>query len=162
MRKLWLTFAQTATVALAVLFVLTTLKPEWLPQRAQAPQVVELTQSTQASPAAPRAGSYSDAVRRAAPAVVSIFTGKDVKVPQHPFFNDPLFRRFFGDGGGEESQRASGLGSGHRERARLHTHQTMWWRQRTKSSGARGREETERQVIGTDQETDLAVLQVDK
>ena len=74
MRKLWLTFAQTATVALAVLFVLTTLKPEWLPQRAQGPQVVELTQSTQATLAATRAGSYSDAVRRAAPAVVSIFT----------------------------------------------------------------------------------------
>src|SRR3990167_3191938 len=103
MRKIWLTFAQTATVALAVLFVLTTLKPEWLPQRAQGPQVVELTQSTQTSVAATRVGSYSEAVRRAAPAVVSIFTSKEVKVPQHPFFNDS---------GGEESQRASGLGSG--------------------------------------------------
>src|SRR3972149_2522132 len=112
MRKLWLTFAQTATVALAVLFVLTTLKPEWLPQRTQGPQVVELTQSTRAPPAAPGAGSYGDAVRGAAPAVVSIFTSKEIKVQQHPFFNDPLFRRFFGDGRDEESQRASGLGSG--------------------------------------------------
>src|SRR3970040_583452 len=81
MRKLWLTFAQTATIALAVLFVLTTLKPEWLPQRAQGPQVVELTQSTQTSVAATRVGAYSEAVRRAAPAVVSIFTSKEVKVP---------------------------------------------------------------------------------
>ena len=33
MQRLWLIFAQTVTVALAILFVVTTLKPEWLPQR---------------------------------------------------------------------------------------------------------------------------------
>lgn len=30
MRRLWLIFAQTVTVSLAVLFVVSTLKPEWL------------------------------------------------------------------------------------------------------------------------------------
>jgi len=163
MRKLWLTFAQTATVALAVLFVLTTLKPEWLPQRAQGPQVVELTQSTQVSLAATRAGSYSDAVRRAAPAVVSIFTSKDVKVPQHPFFNDPLFRRFFG-GGGEESQRASGLGSGVIVSARgyiLTNHHVVEAADEIEVALADGKK-LRANVIGTDQETDLAVLQVDR
>ena len=30
MRKLWLIFSQTVTVALAVMFVVATLKPEWL------------------------------------------------------------------------------------------------------------------------------------
>ena len=44
-----------------------------------------------------KAVSYSDAVRKAAPAVVSIFTSKEVKRPRNPFMNDPLFRRFFGD-----------------------------------------------------------------
>jgi len=163
MRKLWLTFAQTATIALAVLFVLTTLKPEWLPQRAQEPQVVELTQSTPASLAATRAGSYSDAVRRAAPAVVSIFTSKDVKVPQHPFFNDPLFRRFFGDGGGEQSQRASGLGSGVIVSARgyiLTNHHLVEAADDIEVALADGKK-LRAKVIGTDQETDLAVLQVD-
>ena len=163
MRKLWLTFAQTATVALAVLFVLTTLKPEWLPQRGQVPQVVELTQSTQASLAATQAGSYSDAVRRAAPAVVSIFTSKDVKVPQHPFFNDPLFRRFFGDGGGEQSQRASGLGSGVIVSARgyiLTNHHLVEAADDIEVALADGKK-LRAKVIGTDQETDLAVLQVD-
>ncbi|MDQ6679580.1 MAG: 2-alkenal reductase, partial [Pseudomonadota bacterium] len=33
MRKTWLLFSQTVTVAVALLFVVTTLKPEWLPQR---------------------------------------------------------------------------------------------------------------------------------
>ena len=163
MRKLWLTFAQTATVALAVLFVLTTLKPEWLPQRGQVPQVVELTQSTQASLAATRAGSYSDAVRRAAPAVVSIFTSKDVKVPQHPFFNDPLFRRFFGNGGGEEPRRASGLGSGVIVSARgyILTNDHVVEAADEIEVGLADGKKLRAKVIGTDQETDLAVLQVD-
>ena len=163
MRKLWLTFAQTATVALAVLFVLTTLKPEWLPQRGQVPQVVELTQTTQASLAATRAGSYSDAVRRAAPAVVSIFTSKDVKVPQHPFFNDPLFRRFFGNGGGEEPRRASGLGSGVIVSARgyILTNDHVVEAADEIEVGLADGKKLRAKVIGTDQETDLAVLQVD-
>ena len=33
MYRLWIIFAQTATVCLAVLFVVSTLKPEWLPSR---------------------------------------------------------------------------------------------------------------------------------
>ena len=31
MRRLWIIFSQTATICLAVLFVVSTLKPEWLP-----------------------------------------------------------------------------------------------------------------------------------
>ena len=31
MRRLWIIFSQTATICLAVLFVVATLKPEWLP-----------------------------------------------------------------------------------------------------------------------------------
>jgi len=164
MRKLWLTFAQTATVALAVLFVITTLKPEWLPSRGQGPQVVELTQSIQATAGASRAGSYSDAVRRAAPAVVSIFTSKDIKAPQQPFFNDPLFRRFFGDGRGEESQRASGLGSGVIVSARgyiLTNHHVVEAADEIEVALADGKR-LRAKVIGTDQETDLAVLQADR
>ncbi|MGB5208430.1 MAG: 2-alkenal reductase, partial [Azonexus sp.] len=33
MHRLWLIFAQTVTVAVAILFVTSTLKPEWLPAR---------------------------------------------------------------------------------------------------------------------------------
>ena len=163
MRKLWLTFAQTATVALAVLFVLTTLKPEWLPQQVQGARVLEVTQSAQTEVPAARAASYSDAVRRAAPAVVSIFTSKEVKLPQHPFFNDPLFRRFFGSGPGEQSQRSSGLGSGVIVSARgyiLTNHHVVEAADEIEVALSDGRK-LRAKVIGTDQETDLAVLQVD-
>ena len=163
MRKIWLTFAQTATVALAVLFVVTTLKPDWLPRRVAGAGILELTQapSTDSGPA--RAGSYSDAVRRAAPAVVSILTSKEVKVPQHPFFNDPLFRRFFGNGGGSPSQRSSGLGSGVIVSPRgyiLTNHHVVEAADEIDVALSDGKTLRAR-LIGTDQETDLAVLQIE-
>src|SRR5712691_3602917 len=107
MRNLWLIFAQTATVAVSVLFVVTTLKPEWLGRPGSGPQVVELRQAT-SSPSLPaRAASYSDAVRKAVPSVVNIFTSKEIKTPRHPFLDDPLFRHFFGDRLEDEPQRAA-------------------------------------------------------
>src|ERR671929_34297 len=47
---------------------------------------------------APPALSYADAVERVAPGVVTIRAERRARAPrQHPFFNDPLFRDFFGD-----------------------------------------------------------------
>jgi len=164
MRKLWIVFSQTATVALALLFVLTTLKPEWLPQRGQGGQLVELKQELPVVAAATRAGSYSDAVRKAAPAVVSVFTSKEIKAPRHPFFDDPLFRRFFGDGPGGESQRASGLGSGVIVSARgyiLTNHHVVEAADEIEVGLADGRK-LRAKLIGSDPDTDLAVLQVEK
>ena len=112
MRNLWLIFAQAATVAVGALFVVTTLKPEWLGRPGSGPQVVELRQATSSSGLPAHATSYSDAVRKAVPAVVSIFTSKEIKTPRHPFSDDPLFRHFFGDQFEEEPQRAANLGSG--------------------------------------------------
>jgi Do/DeqQ family serine protease len=61
--------------------------------------------------------SYADVVANVAPAVVTIRAEKRVRAPrQHPFFNDPLFRDFFGglfEGAQRGPQRAQiGLGSG--------------------------------------------------
>src|SRR5690606_15313865 len=41
--------------------------------------------------------SYSEAVSNAAPAVANLYTTKVVSKSTHPLFEDPLFRRFFGD-----------------------------------------------------------------
>jgi Do/DeqQ family serine protease len=69
-----------------------------------------------ASAGAPR-NSYADVVDNVAPTVVTIRSEKRVRAPrQHPFFNDPLFRDFFGglfEGAQRRSQRPQiGLGSG--------------------------------------------------
>ena len=56
--------------------------------------------------------SYADVVDRVAPAVVTIHAARRVRAPQmSEFFNDPMFRQFFGDGnratprGNQQTQR---------------------------------------------------------
>ena len=115
MKKLWLVFAQTATVCLALLFVISTLKPEWLASRSVLPSgggAITVQSIADNAPGAVRANSYSDAVTKATPSVVNIFTSKEVKAQRHPFLNDPLFRRFFGEQFGDQPERSSSLGSG--------------------------------------------------
>ena len=115
MRRLWLIFAQTVTVCVAVLFVVKTLKPEWLTTLPSASGTVSEVATVLEAPAGSelrRPGSYADAAKIALPAVVHIFTSQEVKGPRQPFINDPIFRHFFGDRFGEMSQRRSGLGSG--------------------------------------------------
>src|SRR5689334_8355514 len=102
MYRIWLIFAQTATVCLAVLFVISTLKPEWLPAKASLAPVAFLQQAAPSSGGVVRPDSYHDAVKKAAPAVVNIFTSKEVRVQRNPLLNDPLFRRFFGEQFGDE------------------------------------------------------------
>ena len=129
LRHFWLIFAQAVTVCLGAWFVVATLKPDWVAQRAPlaagtaAPGVattgasVTLTQSAAPAGDLGKAG-FADAAKKAMPAVVNIFTAKEVKTPQHPFLNDPLFRHFFGrelDGKGNgrgSTRRSSSLGSG--------------------------------------------------
>jgi serine protease DegQ len=79
MRKTWLLFSQAVTVALALLFVVATLKPEWVQRKAASAGTTAVSPSVSLSPAqplpAPIAGaavtSYSAAAKRASPAVVS-------------------------------------------------------------------------------------------
>jgi serine protease DegQ len=114
MRRLWLIFAQTVTISLAVYFVISTLKPEWLDRASSSNgsgSVVQLVQSSGGA-AAPSSASYSDAARKVLPSVVHIFTTQAAKQSRHPLMDDPLFRHFFGEGPGEGRQRSSGLGSG--------------------------------------------------
>ena len=116
MYRLWLIFSQAATVAVAVLFVVSTFHPEWLPSRALPRPPIALLQQPAAPPPAAASGarteSLHDAVERATPSVVNVFTSKEVRVPRHPLLDDPLFRRFFGDQAPDEARRATSLGSG--------------------------------------------------
>ena len=163
MRNLWLTFAQTATVAVGVLFVVTTLKPEWLGRPGSGPQVVELRQAASSSSQPARAASYSDAVRKAVPAVVNIFTSKEIKTPRHPFLDDPLFRHFFGDRLEEEPQRAISLGSGVIVSSKgyiLTNHHVVEAADEIEVALGDGKK-LKAKAVGSDPETDIAVLRVE-
>ena len=157
MKRYWLLFSQAVTVLLAAYFVVTTLQPGWL-QRGPATSGtgISLIEAPPSSGSQPAAGSFSTAARKAAPAVVSINTSKEVR---HPRSDDPWFQFFFGDQG---PQAQTGLGSGviispdgyiltnnHVVESADEIEVTL-----TDSRRARAT------VIGTDPETDLAVLKV--
>jgi serine protease DegQ len=114
MYRLWLIFSQAATIAVAVLFVVTTFRPEWLPARGALVQtpVAVLKQADKLPSGGTKSDSFHAAVQRATPSVVNIFTSKEVRSPRHPLLSDPLFRRFFGDQFPDDPQRATSLGSG--------------------------------------------------
>ena len=111
MHRLWLIFAQTVTVALAILFTVSTLKPEWLP-REQRVIALQEAKPVAANPGASNPSSYREAARAALPSVVHIYTTQQVRQQRHPLFDDPIFRHFFGERPEGPSRRNSGLGSG--------------------------------------------------
>jgi serine protease DegQ len=163
MLRLWLIFAQAATVAVAVLFVVSTFRPEWLPSRAGAPQpLVQQAPTTGPLPTAVRVGSYHEAVQRAAPSVVNIFTSKEIRTQRHPLLNDPIFRRFFGEQLPDEAQRASSLGSGVIVSTNgyvLTNHHVVEAADEIEVALADGKKLLAK-VVGNDPETDLAVLRI--
>jgi serine protease DegQ len=85
MRRLWLIFAQTCTVCLAVLFVVSTLKPDWVSRVGRATSVVLVQEQpappspADSAPAMPHQNSYALAVKKAIPSVVNLYSAKEAR-----------------------------------------------------------------------------------
>ncbi len=159
MKRTWLLFAQAVTVLLAAYFVVATLKPEWINRRSTSlGGVVSIVEAPAGASSVPVPGSLSAAAKKASPAVVSINTSKAAQ--RHPRSNDPWFRFFFGDQG---DQPQVGLGSGVIVSAEGYV--------LTNNHVVEGADEievtlndsrhTRGKVIGTDPDTDLAVLKIE-
>jgi len=95
--------------------------------------------------------------------VVHIFTSRELKSPRNPLFDDPVFRQFFGDALEGAPRRATGLGSG--------VIVTPSGYVITNNHVVEGMDEIDvasndgkkfkARVVGTDPETDLAVIKLD-
>ena len=156
MKKTWLLFSQAVTVALALLFVVTTLKPQWLQARAPMPTLIDA--AAPARTASGPAPGYSRAAERAAPAVVSVVASKTTRA--HPPVDDPRWRFFFGD---RAAQPQVGLGSGvivSPEGYLLTNHHVVDGADDIEVLLADGRQAAAR-LIGSDPESDLAVLRIE-
>lgn len=163
MRKFWLIFTQAVTISLAALFVVVTLRPDLVSWNGRAAGIVTVREAVDSPRDRPNLASLSPAAKKAMPSVVNIFTSKDVKVPRHPFMDDPLFRRFFGDQADGETQHSSSLGSGvivGPEGYILTNHHVVEAADEIELALADGRKAPAK-VVGTDPETDLAVLKVE-
>ena len=147
-------FTSIAT-GLAAAFLVLVFKPDFLGDSQHSSPVMNLAR--QEGPV-----SYADAVQKTAPAVVNIFTTTLTRREAHPFFSDPLFRRFFGE---ELSQprfeKRNNLGSGvivNNNGYIITNHHVIENASEIRVVLRDGRSMAAR-VVGTDPETDLAVLQ---
>ncbi len=159
MKRLWLLFSQTVTVLVAAYFVVATLQPDWIRKGGvRTGAGVSVIEAAPTPPGQVAAGSLSGAARKASPAVVSINTSK--APVRDPRSSDPWFRFFFGDVSGEPQV---GLGSGVIVSAdgyiltNNHVVEGADEIEVTLSDSRHARART----IGTDPETDLAILKVD-
>ncbi len=107
--------------------------------------------------------SYEAAVSRASPAVVNLYTTKVVSKPLPSLYSDPAFKRFFGDNLPQQKRMESSLGS-----AVLMSKDGYLLTNNHVTAGAdqiivalKDGRETLARVIGSDPETDLAVLKID-
>jgi serine protease DegQ len=162
-KRIWLIFAQTATVCMALLFVLRIFNPDFLNQKEHAIVVNQSDQSLDATPV----GSYRHAAKKAMPAVVNIFTSKTPRTnPHEKFLDDPVFRHFFGDQFDDmetPSQPENSLGSGVVVSAKgliLTNNHVIATADAIEVALSDGRKLSAK-VVGTDPDTDLALIRVD-
>ncbi|SNX28920.1 serine protease DegQ [Polynucleobacter meluiroseus] len=166
LNRLWLLFAQAVTILLAAWFIVQTLQPGWIGDLSTRSliQGVSLNEAADTGQLSP--GSYHDAVKRAMPAVVNIFTSK---VPSKtkskagsPKSADPFYQFFFGEQAPVENP-SSSLGSGvlvSPEGIILTNYHVIGDAGEIEVALADGRK-FKAKMIGSDPETDIAVLRID-
>ena len=161
-----LMFLFRATVAgLAIAFVVLLLRPDLLGQKRPVVKILESQPTTSTSAGSARVTgpvSYAAAVQAAAPAVVNVYTTKIVTERVNPLYNNPLFQQFFGNQFAPRQRLEGSLGSGV-----IVNHEGYILTNNHVVEGAAGIEvalhdgrTAEAQVVGTDPESDLAVLKI--
>ena len=158
MKRVWLLFSQSATVLLAAYFVVLTLKPGWIATRGDTTLALLQAPAPRSGEVPP--GSFRLAAQTASKAVVSINVSHDNK--HHPRLPEPWPGFFNGDPDGE-SEGASGMGSGVIVSANgyLLTNNHVVEGANQIEVILNDHRRTRAKVIGTDPDSDLAVLKIE-
>jgi len=162
----WLTlYLMPGLLGLSIALLTILIKPNWFPQLIQSsstPALQTEIANSATKPSTEQFGpvSYSEAVNKATPAVVNIFTQRIIKQKQHPLLNSPFLRRFFNNQPNERMQSSLGSGVIMNEAGYILTnHHVIAGASEILVALHDGRE-VPAQLIGSDAEVDLAVLKV--
>ncbi|WP_010489839.1 Do family serine endopeptidase AlgW [Pseudomonas sp. S9] len=135
--------------------------PEWVGLPSHDVEVRQTPNNRRSQSVGP--ASYANAVNLASPAVANLYTTKYVNKPALPLFEDPQFKKFFGDNLPRQRRMESSLGS-----AVIMSSEGYLLTNNHVTAGAdqivvalKDGRETLARVIGSDPETDLAVLKID-
>lgn len=175
LRRLWLVFCQASTIGLALLFVVSTLRPQWISHGLALPVSTYLPASSSvgATDTAIRQvpsdepvnrvnaiGSYSDAVARAMPAVVNVYTAQQISRNET---EDPMGRQSWGEAGGNSTPSVARLGSGVIVTADglVLTNNHVIQAADAIAVGLADGRRVRANLVGADPDTDLAVLKID-
>ncbi len=161
-RKMLLFILQAAAVGVLAAVLLLIFLPNYIIDKRP---VVEFLQDDSERPHSIGSGpvSYADAVRRASPAVVNIYTTKQVTAKPNPLLDNPTFRRFFGDRTRSRQRTQTSLGSGVIMSAQgyvLTNYHVIENADEIEVFLADGKT-VSANVLGADPETDLAVLTIE-
>lgn len=158
MKRLWLLFSQAVTIALAIYFVISALQPQWLGQKGLAGVSSTSGAASAPAPVLAQTETLRSAARTAAPSVVSIITNPDErpatdKTPK----SDPS-----GGQDGSDDDLFSGVGSGVIASADgyILTNNHVVEDAHTIEVQLQDSRRFPARVIGTDPDTDLAVLKI--
>ncbi|MEN8170289.1 MAG: Do family serine endopeptidase [Pseudomonadota bacterium] len=158
---------QSITVGLAIAFLVLVWQPQLLDNGKKVVEFIE-SNTPELATASSRSGpvSYADAVALSAPAVVNIHTRKTVVQQRSPLFDDPFFRRFFGEQFGikPREREETSLGSGVIVNARgyiLTNNHVIEGADAIQVTLRDGRT-SEAKLVGNDAEADLAVLKIEQ
>jgi serine protease Do len=119
---------------------------------------------------APARISYAAVAKKTAPSVVYVFSSKKIRRQdyQDPFFNDPMFRRFFGvpgqRGPGPRESTQQSLGSGviiSADGYIVTNNHVVDGADEVKVAIGEARKEFVAKIVGRDEKADLAVLKID-
>ena len=113
MKKSWLILCQFVTILFALFFIIDFFGFNIFTKKTITNTIVQVRESKDSTYKKDFKNSFAYAVKTAIPSVVNINTSIKIRYNPNPFFEDPFFRKFFGDQFDyQQEKQTSSLGSG--------------------------------------------------